>query len=146
MFRRLTEPRPTLNAATLPAASPTIERVTSVLGVGITWKGTLQGTGGVRIEGTFEGDINLRGMLVIGETGRVISTNIRCNIIIVAGAVRSDIVTEKLEIRSSGRVWGNVITTAFTTEEGAYMRGQVRMEEQIELGRLPEIDDTSSSG
>ncbi len=144
MFRRFTEPRPTLNAQTMPAASQPIERVTSVLGQGITWRGNLHGMGGVRIEGTFEGDINLRGILVIGETGRVICNNIRCNIVIVAGAVRSDIVTERLEIRSTGRVWGNVITTAFTTEEGAHMRGQVRMEEHIELGRLPEVETTFS--
>ena len=36
-----------------------IERVTSVLGPGINWKGNLRGSGGVRIEGSFEGEINI---------------------------------------------------------------------------------------
>lgn len=136
MFRRITEPHP----ATLPTPTAPMERVTSVLGQGITWRGNLTGTGGVRIEGSFEGDINLRGLLVVGETGRVVSNNIRCNVVIIAGAVRSDITTEKLEIRATGRVWGNVITTAFTTEEGAFLRGQIRMEDEIELGRLPDAE------
>jgi hypothetical protein len=31
-------------------------------------------------------------------------------------------------------VWGNVITAAFSTEEGAFLRGQVTMEEQVDIG------------
>jgi hypothetical protein len=30
-------------------------------------------------------------------------------------------------------VWGDVTTVAFATEEGAFLRGQVRMEEKVEL-------------
>ncbi|MEK6221528.1 MAG: polymer-forming cytoskeletal protein, partial [Chloroflexota bacterium] len=53
--------------------------------------------------------------------------------VIVAGAVRGDITAEKVEIRSTGRVWGNVTTIAFATEEGAFLRGKIQMEEDIEL-------------
>lgn len=117
-----------------------VERITSVLGAGIVWHGSINGSGGVRIEGAFEGEIALRGMLVIGETGRVTCQNVRANTVIVAGAVRGNITTQKLEIRSTGRVWGDVVTTAFVTEEGAFLRGQIRMEETVELdlGPTPE--------
>jgi cytoskeletal protein CcmA (bactofilin family) len=108
-----------------------------VLGTGIVWKGNLSGSGGVRIEGAFEGDITLRGLLVVGETGRVTCQSLRANLVVIAGAVRGDITAEKVEIRSTGRVWGNVVTAAFATEEGAFLRGQVRMEEQVELEELP---------
>ena len=126
MFRKNTNPAP------IPSAP--IERVTSVLGPGISWEGNLRGSGGVRIEGTYEGEISLRGLVVIGETGRVTCTNLRANTVIVAGAVRGNITAEKLEIRSTGRVWGDVVTGAFSTEEGAFLRGQIRMEERVELG------------
>jgi len=109
------------------------ERVTSVLGPGINWQGNLRGSGGVRIEGTFEGEIIVRGLVVVGETGRVTCEDLRANTVIVAGSVRGNITSEKLEIRSSGRVWGDVVTVAFATEEGAFLRGQVRMEERVEL-------------
>src|SRR5512135_2948405 len=115
--------------------SPT-ERVTSVLGPGINWQGNLRGAGGVRIEGTFEGEISLRGLVVVGETGRVTCETLRANTVIVAGAVRGNVVAEKLEIRSTGRVWGDVTVVAFATEEGAFLRGQVRMEEKLELGDI----------
>ncbi|HVN54456.1 MAG TPA: polymer-forming cytoskeletal protein [Anaerolineaceae bacterium] len=125
MFRKTTNP-------ISPPAAPT-ERVTSVLGPGINWQGNLRGSGGVRIEGIFEGEIALRGLVVIGETGRVTCEHVRANTIIVAGAVRGNLTAEKVEIRSTGRVWGDVVTVAFSTEEGAFLRGQIRMEERVEL-------------
>ena len=124
MFRR----------APTPASTPSpTERVTSVLGTGINWQGNLRGSGGIRIEGSFEGDIAIRGLVVVGETGRVTCETLKGNVVFIAGSVRGNIIAEKLEIRSTGRVWGEVVTTAFSTEEGAFLRGQVRMEERVEL-------------
>lgn len=132
---------------TPPAANPSqpiqaVERITSVLGSGVIWHGSINGSGGVRIEGAFEGEIALRGMLVVGETGRVTCENIRAQTVIVAGAVRGNITTTKLEIRASGRVWGDVVTTAFVTEDGAFLRGQIRMEEAVELDLEPAPETT----
>ena len=134
MFRKREDTTP---IASQPA--PT-ERVTSVLGTGINWHGNLSGSGGVRIEGAFEGDITLQGLLVVGETGRVTCKHLQANVVIVAGAVRGNITAEKVEIRATGRVWGDVVTAAFSTEEGAFLRGQIRMEEEVEVGLndLPE--------
>ncbi|KAA3642989.1 MAG: polymer-forming cytoskeletal protein [Chloroflexi bacterium] len=128
MFRRRDEEQ-----ADTQAAQPE-QRITSVLGDGTTYHGKLTGRGGVRIEGAFEGEISLEGMLVVGTTGRVTCEDLRANTVVVAGAVRGNITAEKVEIRASGRVWGDVVTIAFSTEEGAFLRGQIRMEEEIELG------------
>jgi cytoskeletal protein CcmA (bactofilin family) len=128
MFRRK-DTKPLSTAPPVPA-----ERVTSVLGSGTIWKGSLSGSGGVRIEGAFEGEISLRGILVIGATGRVTCPHLRANTVIIAGAVQGDITAEKVEIRASGRVWGDVVTAAFSTEEGAFLRGQIRMEEKVDIG------------
>jgi cytoskeletal protein CcmA (bactofilin family) len=137
MFRRNTQP---VSESSQPVQA--VERITSVLGSGVIWHGSINGSGGVRIEGAFEGEIALRGMLVIGETGRVTCENIRANTVIVAGAVRGNITTQKLEIRASGRVWGDVVTTAFVTEDGAFLRGQIRMEEAVELDLEPAPETT----
>ncbi len=139
MFRRNTTPT---SESSQPVQA--VERITSVLGSGVIWHGSINGSGGVRIEGAFEGEIALRGMLVIGETGRVTCENIRANTVIVAGAVRGNITTQKLEIRASGRVWGDVVTTAFVTEDGAFLRGQIRMEEAVELDLEPAPETTPS--
>jgi cytoskeletal protein CcmA (bactofilin family) len=126
MFKRINPPQTTTNVQS-------VERVTSVLGVGIIWQGKLSGSGGVRIEGTFEGEISLKGLLVVGETGKVTCEDVRAANVIVAGAVKGNITAQKVEIRATGRVWGDIITTAFATEEGAFLRGQIRMEDAIDL-------------
>ena len=127
-----------------PVSITPAERVTSVLGPGINWQGNLRGSGGVRIEGAFEGDIVVRGLVVVGETGRVTCENLRASTVIVAGMVRGNVTAEKLEIRATGRVWGDVTVVAFSTEEGAFLRGQVKMEEKVDLGMeddKPPVED-----
>jgi cytoskeletal protein CcmA (bactofilin family) len=138
MFRKREDITPTTRTTT----SPSDTRVTSVLGPGIAWKGAISGSGGVRVEGAFDGNIHMRGMLVVGETGRVTSEHVRANLVIVAGALRGNITAQKVEIRSTGRVWGDVVTSAFATEEGAFLRGQITMEEGIEITtpRVPDED------
>jgi cytoskeletal protein CcmA (bactofilin family) len=122
------------NPPTQPQTVQAVERITSVLGAGVIWQGTITGSGGVRVEGTYEGLISLKGLLVVGETGKVTCENIHAVNVIVAGAVKGNITAQKVEIRSTGRVWGDIITTAFATEEGAFLRGQIRMEDAVDLG------------
>ena len=110
-----------------------IERITSVLGDGVNYTGKLSGQGGIRIESAFEGEISLNGLLVVGSTGRITCEEIHATNVIVAGAIRGNIVADKVEIRSTGRVWGNVTTVAFSTEEGAFLRGNIQMEEKLNL-------------
>jgi len=136
MLRRKEEPTP-------PNETPSqAERITSVLGNGTNYQGKLTGRGGVRIEGAFNGEISLDGLLVVGTTGRVTCENLCANSVIVAGAIQGDITALKVEIRATGRVWGNVTTTAFSTEEGAFLRGQIQMEEEMEL-EFPVEGDSS---
>jgi len=128
MFRRGGEKPP-------PAEAPA--RVDSVRGEGLSWQGDVTGSGGLRIDGAFEGEIALRGLVVVGEQGRVACKHLRAVSVVVAGSVKGDITAQRVEITRSGRVWGDVVTTSFATEEGAFLRGQIRMEETIDLGLGP---------
>lgn len=108
-------------------------RVSSVLGPGISWNGDLHGTGGIRIEGTMQGDIVIKGLVVIGETGKVICPDLQAETVVVAGTMQGNITCQKLEIRSTGRVWGDVVAVSLSSEDGAFLRGQMRMEESVEI-------------
>ena len=115
-------------------AAPSKTRISSVLADGTTLTGKISGSGGVRIEGAFDGEIELDGLLVIGPTGRVTCPEVYASSVIVAGAMRGNIRAERVEIRSSGRVWGDVITASMSTQEGAFLRGQIQMEDEISFG------------
>lgn len=121
--------------------SSSAERVTTVLGPGINWKGDLRGKGGVRIEGTLEGEIAVRGLVIIGETGRVTCQTFEADTVIVAGAVNGGILAKKLEIRGTGRVYGDVTTQSLSTEEGAFLRGEVTMEDEVSLPDHPQPEE-----
>jgi cytoskeletal protein CcmA (bactofilin family) len=133
MFRR-TPDKPT------PAPSAP-ERVDSILGSGLTWQGNIRGSGGVRIEGAYDGEIEVHGIVVIGESGRVTCDQIVAATVVVSGSLKGNIKAYRVEITSTGRVWGDIITTAFATEEGAFLRGKITMEEEMELRLGPEAEE-----
>ena len=92
----------------------------------------MRGRGGVRIEGSITGEIAISGLVVVGETGKVECQNLEADTVIIAGTVKGNITCQKLEIRASGKVWGDIVTMSFSSEDGAFYRGQMRMEERIE--------------
>lgn len=120
MFRRNTGP--TENGGSKPNG-----KIITVLGPGTTYQGALTGEGGVRIDGVFDGKIDIAGPLVIGENGKVTADCIRAASVSVAGAVRGNITATKVEILRTGKIWGDLVTSGFATEDGAYLRGQIRM-------------------
>jgi cytoskeletal protein CcmA (bactofilin family) len=105
-------------------------KIESVLGPGIQFQGTLSGAGGIRIEGTFEGTIAIKGPLVVAD-GAKVTANVQASAVTVGGSIKGNITANKVEIKATGRVWGDLVTTAFATEEGAFLRGQVRMEDEV---------------
>ena len=85
MFRKREEP------ALEQTPTPIQSRVTSILGEETSWKGEITGKGGIRLEGLFEGKIDLDGLVIVSRTGRVESELIKADTVIVGGSVRSDI-------------------------------------------------------
>jgi len=133
MFRKREEP------VQDQTPEPIQGRVTSILGEGTSWKGEITGKGGIRIEGLFEGKIDLNGLIIVSRAGRLESELIKADTVIIGGSVRSDIEANRVEIRSTGKVWGDVKTASFTTEEGAYLRGKIQMEEESPR-EIPELE------
>jgi cytoskeletal protein CcmA (bactofilin family) len=114
--------------------------IESVIGPGINWKGNLSGAGGLRIEGSFEGNIKLTGPLVVAEGAKVTAETICASAVSVAGTVKANIVANKVELLSTGRVYGDLTTSAFASEEGAFLRGQITMQDAP-----PALEEPSST-
>ena len=120
-------------------------QIGTVIARGMSWHGDLSGEGGVRIEGGVTGEITVRGTVVVGETGKVSCKTLKAETLIVAGLVQGNVECQNLEIRATGRVWGDVVTTKFSSEEGAFLRGTMRMEEKIEITLVEEANQTQDS-
>jgi cytoskeletal protein CcmA (bactofilin family) len=101
-------------------------KLETVLGPGVYYQGTLSGAGGVRIEGGFDGQINIKGTLHIAE-GAKVTAEVQAGTVTVGGHLKGNVSAGKVEILATGRIWGDIVTTAFATDEGAFLRGQVTM-------------------
>ncbi len=114
----------------LPEILRTSGKIETVLGPGISIKGFLTGKGGVRIEGIFEGKIDIEGPLVIGEQGKVVSEEIRAPSVVAGGTVQANVIADKVQVLRTGRVYGDVTTANLSTEEGGFLKGTIRMPEE----------------
>jgi hypothetical protein len=80
----------------------------------------------VRIEGTFVGDLELDGNILIGEHARI-TADINAANVTIAGAVRGNISGERVQLLRTGRVWGDIQSSSISTEDGAFIRGTITM-------------------
>ncbi len=138
-------PPPAARGAAPSAPAPQAEAV-SVLAPGLQLEGALTGQGTVRVEGRFRGRVQLDGTLIVGPTGRVEGETLVARQVVVEGLVRGPLLAEYVEIGATGKVWGDVTTVTFVTREGAFLRGQVRMEEAVTLPWEAEADEGAPAG
>ena len=91
----------------------------------IEGKYTFSGT--VMLNGRFSGEICSSDTLIIGEKG-VVNASIRAGIVLVSGEVIGNIVGgERVELRGSARVTGDVEAPVVVVEEGVLFHGHCRM-------------------
>ena len=91
----------------------------------IEGKYTFSGT--VMLNGRFSGEIVSNDTLIVGEKG-VVNANIRAGIVLVSGEVVGNILGgERVELRGSARVIGDVEAPVVVLEEGVLFQGHCRM-------------------
>jgi cytoskeletal protein CcmA (bactofilin family) len=91
----------------------------------IQGKYTFSGT--VMLNGKLTGEIWSDDTLIIGEKG-VVNASVRAGIVLVNGEVRGNILgTERVELRGSARVYGDVEAPVVVVEEGVLFEGHCRM-------------------
>ena len=105
------------------------EVVEKVLDVDAAMQGTLtfRDPVNLRINGSFEGTLNTKGNLTIGENA-VVKAGIKGENIVVAGRIYGDIVAEKeLKLIPPARVTGSITTPRLNIVEGAILEGECHM-------------------
>ena len=125
---------PTITAA--PSGGGAAAKIETVIGPTANFKGTVQSDGGLRIDGVFEGTIQIAGNLIVGESGKVIA-DVTAQNVSVAGALKGTVkAAGRLEILSNGRVWGDISVASFLIDEGGFFRGQSVMPGEPDMPML----------
>lgn len=104
------------------------EDVVTVLAPDTSLSGSLSFDTSLMIRGSFEGDIDAKGVLYVQEGASVNAGKIRASNIYVAGTVRGDLeAVDRIELKPSAKVYGNVRSSKLRIADGVIFEGRCEM-------------------
>ena len=117
----------------------------SRISAGTVIKGEIQTPYDLRIDGTFEGKIQTKGRVVIGETA-IIKGDIICENIDLWGKVDGDLfVKDTLALKEGCKMNGNINISRLAVELGATFNGTCRTITEDEFNKLTGAADIEAS-
>src|SRR5438093_12743588 len=107
---------------------PMHEELASI-GKSIVINGELSGSENLTIEGQVDGKIELRDhVLTVGSNGRI-KAQVTAKSVVVLGHVTGNLTaTERVDIRESGSVEGDIVAPRVTIADGSHFRGSIDMQ------------------
>jgi len=115
-----------------PTPPPASEEISAYLGKQTIFEGKMTFEGVFRLDGKFEGEIFESGTLIVGETA-IVKGKIGLNTIIINGLVEGDVYAKaRVEIHSTGKIYGTLFTPILTVNEGGIFEGRCRMEDVLD--------------
>lgn len=148
MFRK-NEPDSTNNDYTASAsrpAEPSQPRIQAVIGSTIRIKGDVSGDENLTIDGTVDGTVTVKQhSLHVGKNGRV-NADLHAKSIQVEGHVDGNLhAEEKVVIRQSGVVRGNIVSPRLTMEDGCTFKGSVDMDNRAAANKPADAANRAKS-
>ncbi len=88
------------------------------------FKGSLKFKDSLRIDGSFEGEIDSQGTLFVGKSG-LVKAEIHVGTIVVEGKVEGNVTCDdKVELRSTAKMFGDIQAARLTIAEGVSIVGK----------------------
>lgn len=117
------------------ASRPPSAKESAHIGKSVVVKGALSASEDMTIDGLVEGTIELRqNILTVGPNGKIMA-KVLAKAVVVLGHVHGNITAvERIDIRDSGSVDGDLIAPRVAIAEGAHFRGSVDMQRGGEKG------------
>ena len=107
----------------------TVKSNVMAIGASIRIKGEVTGDEDLIIQGHVDGTISLKGHNVTISKSAKVKANIEASQIIIEGDLTGDMNgDEKVVIRQTGNVYGNIVAPRVTLEDGAMFKGSIEME------------------
>ncbi len=105
------------------------EKLESLIGMNSSFRGNIETKGTLRIDGTLEGNAGAD-WIILGEKASV-QGDLAARAIIVGGSVEGNIrAKEIVEIKSKGRVTGDITSSKLTIVEGGLFDGRSSMSKE----------------
>ncbi|MFZ1890636.1 MAG: polymer-forming cytoskeletal protein [Formosimonas sp.] len=101
--------------------------ITTFIGESASFEGNLTAQASIKVDGRINGDMNIEGMIVLGETARI-TGNVNTTELIVYGHIDGNVNATTLTLKSSGHITGNIHVKNLEIESGASYQGHVQMQ------------------
>ena len=124
---------------------PTPGNQRTYLGRSVVAQGQISSAEDLLIDGQFEGNVSLNDhCLTVGAEGHV-KAEIRARQVVILGSVTGNVsAREKVEIRRTGRVIGDIVAAMVAIEEGAYFKGSIDIARDDGQNARPEVTASST--
>lgn len=118
-----------------PETNVSPARELAMIGKSVVIKGQLSGSEDLYIDGQVEGSIDLRNhSLTVGPSGKL-KAGVTAKSIIVQGKVDGSLIaSDRLDLRKTAVVNGDVTTQRIAIEEGAFLKGKVDIQKEVGKG------------
>jgi cytoskeletal protein CcmA (bactofilin family) len=108
-------------------SSGTDQNLTSVIDRGCELEGRFRFSGTLVINGKFRGELHSPDTLLIGESAEL-EAQVSVGTAIISGRVTGSVMArERVELRPSAKISGNIVTPALVLEEGVVFDGRCSM-------------------
>ena len=121
-----------------PAAKPPVVAVAPHAGASLRLKGEISSSEDLILYGRIEGKVSLPGHVLTIGPGAEVSAEIAARTLILSGSVTGNVAaTERFEIRSGGRMNGNLVCPNVVMSEGSEFTGGIDMRRKPGSNELP---------
>jgi cytoskeletal protein CcmA (bactofilin family) len=113
------------------------EEINALLGWGTEFEGKMTFEGAVRVDGKFTGEVQSKGMLIIGEKA-VVRAEIQAGVVLVHGEAHGTISAKsRIEAYPPARIYGDIYSPILVLGEGVIFEGTSHMTgEPEEMGSI----------
>ena len=106
---------------------------------GASFKGEMEFEDTMRIDGKFNGKIESKNELIVGESAHI-EGDLHVGRIAISGTVIGKIIADqRVEIHRNGKVYSDIETQALVIEEGAIFQGNCQMGDRDRKGKVTNI-------
>lgn len=117
--------------------------IATVISDGCVIEGNISSKTSIRIDGVVHGNVRSDQGVIIGNSGQI-AGHVSASEAIIFGAVKGNIQVQKIEIKNTGKITGDISTQAMEVEFGAVYNGKVNMTGAAESQHAPKREQVNT--
>lgn len=103
------------------------DKIDTVIGKNTSAEGNIKTQGTIRIDGNFNGQIDVKGNIVIGESAKL-EADISTENIVISGEVKGNITAKgQMQLTSTAKLYGDIEVQNLIIDDGAIFEGKCKM-------------------